>query len=100
MLISALQIQTCKAVFLVLLYCTWSSCGPKVLSFTATPATMITKDDSVKFNWRVSGKPTLLFYPDDADDPLNPGTRLLSYKLVAQKGKKEAFLEQTLTLLK
>jgi hypothetical protein len=37
-----------------------------VISFTAYPATMITKDDSVRFNWKISGKPTLLFYLDSS----------------------------------
>jgi hypothetical protein len=60
---------------------------------------MITKDDSVKFNWKVTGEPTLLFYQEDAGDDLNPGAQLLSYKLVARKGQKEDFLMQILTLL-
>jgi hypothetical protein len=88
-----------KTMYMVLLCGLWCACSPRVTSFTVYPAAMITKDDSVKFNWKVSGKPTLLFYQEDNDDQTNAGTRLLSFKLVAQKGRREAFLLQTLTLL-
>src|SRR5882757_917381 len=97
----SLNIRLRKAgspTILALVCCVWA-CSPKVRSFTASPAIMITKDDSVKFNWKVTGQPTLLFYLEDAGDDLNPRAQLLSYKLVARKGEKQDFRIQTLTLL-
>jgi hypothetical protein len=58
------------------------SCTPRIYSFTALPAT-ITKDDSVKINWKVRGKPSLLFHEKNNVD--NEGTKFLEYTLVVRK---------------
>ena len=86
--------------FFIFLYCICNSCAPKITSFSARPYTTIAKADSVQFNWKLKGKPTLLFYMDPASDDENPAKYYLSYKLVAQKGKKEvSFPTLSLTVL-
>jgi hypothetical protein len=65
------------------------ACGPKIFYFQARPCTTITKEDSVKFTWKVRGTPTLLQYQEDAGDPENPAKYYQYYKLVTKKGKKE-----------
>jgi hypothetical protein len=88
-----------RFIFLASL-CMISSCGPKVFYLIARPCTTITKDDSVRFSWKVRGTPTLLSYQEDAGDPENPGKRYEYYKLVAKKGKKDsAFPVLGLTIL-
>lgn len=74
---------------LALLCSTADSCAPKIKSFIARPYTTITAEDSVQLTWQVRGKPTLLVYEDPGGDDENPAKHYLSYKLVAQKGKKE-----------
>jgi len=79
-----------KAWIFFLLSCLCYSCSPKVISFGVQPCAHITKEDSVRLTWRVRGKPVLLFYTEDAGDDENPGKQYLTYKMVAQKGSKEA----------
>lgn len=74
---------------LVIIFC--NSCSPKVISFSARPCTIINQNDSVKFYWKISnGSPILLFSQEDANDDENPGKHYLYYKLVVQKGQKQA----------
>ena len=66
------------------------ACGPKVTSFRASPCTTITREDSIRFIWRVRGETQIVFHVEDAGDDENPQKRYLMYKLVARKGGKEA----------
>lgn len=63
------------------------SCLPKpvINSFTVTPLT-ITVEDTVKVNWDVKGKPTLLVHQKVAADS---GVKYLELTLVVEKGAKE-----------
>jgi hypothetical protein len=67
----------------------FTACGPAIRYFVIVPQT-ITAGDSVKINWSVRGKPTMLLHIDSAvisgDDP-HPEYR--EFTLVSQKGKKE-----------
>ena len=90
-----------QAGIFLLLYVLCHSCAPKVFSFQASPCTTITREDSLRFTWRVRGTPTLLFYTEDADDDENPGKQYFFYKLVAQKkGKEAVFPTLGITLLR
>lgn len=61
------------------------SCGPKIFSFNIQPLT-IAQDDSVKINWSVRGKPTLLFNVEEAGDERS---ELRIFNLVVQRSGKE-----------
>lgn len=76
------------SVILALFMC--GACGPKVMSFKASPCTTITREDSIRFSWQVRGKTQLTFHAEDVGDDGNPGKTYLMYKLVASKGGKEA----------
>lgn len=70
---------------------TMYACNPKVLSFIASPNTIVTAKDSVKFYWKlVHGEAVLLFSQEEGDDEENPGKQYLYYKLIARKGSKLA----------
>ena len=97
--ITRLRVTTRQSGLFLLLCWFGSSCAPKVRSFTAHPAMMITRHDSIRFDWQVSGAPVMLFYSEDADDEENPGKLYLNYKLVAHKSNKDAFATIMLTLL-
>jgi hypothetical protein len=99
MMITSLRTAPRQSALLVLLCCMGSSCAPKIQSFTAYPAMMITRADSVRFDWKISGAPVLLFYPEEADDEENPGKLYLNYKLVTHRNNKDAFATIMLTLL-
>jgi hypothetical protein len=86
-------------VFLICTLCISIGCGPKVISFSVRPSLTITNRDSVKFNWKIRGTPTLLFYAEDAGDDENPGKQFLTYKLVAHKGNNYPFSTIALTLV-
>jgi hypothetical protein len=66
-----------------------TACGPAIRYFVIVPQT-ITAGDSIKINWSVRGKPTMLLHIDSAvitgDDP-HPEYR--EFTLVSQKRKKE-----------
>lgn len=63
----------------------FASCGPSIRSFTVDQQT-VTSTDSIKVNWDVSGKPTLLIHENA---PGGPG-KYVELTLVAQKNGKEA----------
>ena len=69
---------------LLLLLLNFSSCSPSIHSFQVDQQT-ITSADSIKVNWDVSGKPTLLIHENDV-----AGGKYLELTLVAQKKGKEA----------
>jgi hypothetical protein len=81
---------------LLLFSLTFVACGPAIHSFQVDQQT-ITAADSVKVNWEVSGKPTLLIHEQEAAGGANtgPGTaeaggeKFLELTLVAQKNGKE-----------
>jgi hypothetical protein len=60
------------------------SCGPAIHSFQVDQQT-ITAADSIKVNWDVSGKPTLLIHENEADT-IHP--KSLELTLVVQKNDK------------
>lgn len=82
-----------SSVILFLAICHYS-CSPVIRSFTVQPLT-ITSEDSVKVNWDVRGKPTLLVHenivpPDPANlGPSDAGKKFLELTLVVQKRSKE-----------
>ena len=88
-------IQANKLCFiLLLLIIGYSSCNPAIHTFKVEPLTT-TSRDSVKINWKVSGKPTLLFHEVDQkeDNPLKNGdvtAKYLEFILSVVKGKNEA----------
>src|SRR5882757_10953803 len=53
------------ASFLLLLSLVFISCGPAIHSFQVDQQT-ITAADSIKVNWDVSGKPTLVIHENEA----------------------------------
>src|SRR3954466_11531063 len=68
------------------------SCKPVIHSFKVTThdttqVRKITTSDTLKVNWDVKGKPTLLVSERPSTDSV---TRILEMKLVVEKGKKEA----------
>lgn len=63
-----------------------AACGPSIKSFTADAIT-VTSKDSVRFNWDITGTPTLLFHEEPVTDSLEP--HYLEFKLVVKKGKDE-----------
>lgn len=65
------------------------SCGPSIHSFRVDQPT-ITAMDSVKVNWKVSGKPTLLIHENDRTGGEDNYPKYLELTLVAQKNGKEA----------
>lgn len=84
-------------VFFLLLYSlALVSCGPAIRSFQVDQQT-ITAADSVKVNWDVSGKPTLLIHEQEVagGGSIRPGMagaggeKFLELTLVAQKNGKE-----------
>ncbi|MEO5892735.1 MAG: hypothetical protein ABIQ31_20975 [Ferruginibacter sp.] len=80
-------------IFLLLLSSTLyvPSCKPVIHSFKVTTHDTVTvrrmtADDTLKVNWDVKGKPTLLVHEAELPDS---GGKVLEMKLVVQKGKKE-----------
>jgi len=73
------------------------SCAPKI-NFTASPA-IITKGDSVLLNWKVKGKPTLMFDQRKISRPLNDSLEILEFTLSVQRGKKEKYIKRQVSIL-
>lgn len=74
--------------FFIFLY----SCTPKINSFTVNKRT-ISANDTLQFNWDVTGHPTLLYHQRNITGPGTPDSaavRYLEFTLVAQKNGKEA----------
>lgn len=79
---------------LILIFC---SCAPKI-NFTALPAT-ITKGDSVLLNWKISGKPTLLFDQRKIAHAPGDSLEILEFTLSVQKGKKVKYIKRQISVL-
>jgi len=73
------------------------SCAPKI-NFTASPA-IITKGDSVLLNWKVKGKPTLMFDQRKISHPPNDSMEILEFTLSVQRGKKEKYIKRQVSIL-
>ena len=74
------------ASFLLLLPLVFISCGPAIHSFQVDQQT-ITAADSIKVNWDVSGKPTLVIHENEMEGDIHP--KFLELTLVVQKDGKE-----------
>ncbi len=79
----------------IIIFC---SCAPKITSFTASPAT-ITNGDSVILNWKIKGKPTLMFDQRKIFHPGNDSLQVLEFTLSVEKGKKEKHLKRQVSVL-
>ena len=66
--------------------CAMVGCKPLIYSFDVRPLT-ITAHDSIRVNWSVRGKPTLLIHTGSTDQP---GFELREYSLVVEKNGKQA----------
>jgi hypothetical protein len=75
-----------QSVLLLCACCIWANCKPLIYSFIVSPLT-ITARDSVRINWSVRGKPTLLTHTDSTGQP---GFEIREYSLVVEKGGKQA----------
>ena len=73
------------------------SCAPNI-NFTASPA-IITKGDSVLLNWKVKGKPTLMFDQRKISHPPNDSMEILEFTLSVQRGKKEKYIKRQVSIL-
>jgi hypothetical protein len=78
-------------LFTTLLFCS-CSCKPVINSFKVTThdttqVRRMTIDDTLKVNWDVKGKPTLLIHEAELPDS---GGKIIEMKLVVEKGGKEA----------
>ncbi|MDQ2721194.1 MAG: hypothetical protein M3Z26_15710 [Bacteroidota bacterium] len=73
------------------------SCTPKI-NFTASPA-VITKGDSVLLNWKINGKPTLLFDRRKIAHPPDDSLEILEFTLSVQKGKKVKYIKRQVSVL-
>jgi hypothetical protein len=73
-------------VFAVMLW----SCKPRIYSFRATPATSSGKD-SIRLDWDVRGKPSVLFSRRSIAQPPNDSVQVLEFKLIVTKGKTDSF---------
>jgi hypothetical protein len=80
--------------FIIIFY----SCTPKIFSFTASPPT-ITNGDSVILNWKIKGKPTLMFDQRKISHPGNDSLQVLEFTLSVEKGKKEKHIKRQVSLL-
>lgn len=69
-----------------------TSCKPKIDSFVTKSAGIetktITSDDSLEIDWKVRGKPTLLFHELIDSSGLEP-EKFVELTLIVKKGKKE-----------
>ena len=74
------------------------SCAPKITSFTALLPT-ITKGDSVTLNWKIKGKPTLLFDQRKMAHPGNDSLEILEFTLSVEKNKKEKHIKRQISVL-
>src|SRR4051794_37100885 len=84
---------TTYAIIILLFY----SCAgkPVINSFTVTPVT-ITANDTVRINWEVKGKPTLLIHQPELPDSAE---KYLNLSLVVEKGGKEINRPAQVTIL-
>jgi hypothetical protein len=82
----------------LLLVLIFYSCGPKITSFTASPAT-ITKGDSVFLNWKIKGTPTLMFDQRKISHPGNDSLDVLEFTLSVEKAKKEKHIKRQISVL-
>lgn len=74
------------------------SCAPKITSFTALPPT-ITKGDSVILNWKIRGKPTLLFDQRKVAHPGNDSLEIIEFTLSVEKNKKAKYIKRQISVL-
>lgn len=80
------------AVLMFILLVVAFSCKPKIDSFVTKSAGIetktITSDDSLEIDWKVRGKPTLLFHELIDSSGLEP-EKFVELTLLVKKGKKE-----------
>ncbi|MEO6838567.1 MAG: hypothetical protein ABI185_09260 [Ginsengibacter sp.] len=74
------------------------SCAPKITSFSALPPT-ITKGDSVTLNWKIKGKPTLVFDQRKIAHSGNDSLEVLEFTLWVEKNKKEKHINRQISVL-
>ena len=74
------------------------SCAAKISSFTATPAT-ITKGDSVLLNWKIKGKPVLMFDQRKIAHSNGDSIDILEFTLSVQKGDKVKYRKRQVSVL-
>lgn len=84
-----------KILYFCLLF--FYSCSPKI-EFTALPKS-ISKGDSVLLNWKIKGKPTLLFDQRKIAYPPNDSLEILEFTLSVQKNKKVKFIKRQVSVL-
>lgn len=78
------------AIFLISVICCTCTCKPVINSFRVTThdsieARRITTDDTLKVNWDIKGKPTLLIHEKSSNDSL---VKTLEVIMVVEKGGK------------
>ncbi len=84
-------------ILFLVFYSFFYSCVPKI-NFTATPA-VITNGDSVLLNWKVKGKPTLMFDQRKIPHTPNDSLEILEFTLSVQRGKKERYIKRQVSVL-
>jgi|GEM_PF-1693186 len=82
----------------LLLVLIFYSCAAKIGSFTATPAT-ITKGDSILLNWKIKGKPVLMFDQRKIAHPKGDSIDILEFTLSVQKGDKVKYIKRQVPVL-
>jgi hypothetical protein len=76
-------------ILLVFAAMLWS-CKPRIYSFRATPATSTGKD-SIRLDWDVRGKASVLFSRRVIAQPPNDSVQVLEFKLIVSKGRIDSF---------
>ena len=66
------------------------ACKPRIYSFSATPATS-TGRDSIRLDWNVRGKASVLFSQRTIAQPPNDSIKILEFKLIVTKGQIDSF---------
>ena len=67
-----------------------ASCKPRIYSFRAAPATS-TGRDSIRLDWEVRGKASVLFSRRVIAQPPNDSISILEFKLIVTKGNIDSF---------
>ncbi len=66
------------------------ACKPRIYSLSATPATS-TGRDSIRLDWEVRGKASVLFSQRTIAQPPNDSIKILEFKLIVTKGQTDSF---------
>jgi hypothetical protein len=66
----------------------FASCKPKIYSFQAEPSA-VSNADSVRLQWKIRGRPTMMYDRVSMANPGGDSLQLLEFTLVAEKGNND-----------